>query len=82
MINIFDDLLYKNVERYVDDLVIKLRNKGDHLKDLRMVFECLRRFQLRMTPLKFAFVVTSGRYLCFIGSYQVIEIDQDKVNAT
>ena len=82
MQNIFDDLLHKNVECYVDDLVVKSRKRGNNLKDLRMVFECLRRFQLRMTPLKFAFVVTSGRYLCFIGSYQVIEIDQDKVNAT
>ncbi|XP_070011076.1 uncharacterized protein [Nicotiana sylvestris] len=48
MQNIFDDLLYKNVECYVDDLVVKSREKGDHLKDLRMVFELLRRYQLRM----------------------------------
>ncbi|XP_070044748.1 uncharacterized protein [Nicotiana tomentosiformis] len=36
MRNIFDDLLHKNVECYVDDLVVKSREKGDHLKDLRM----------------------------------------------
>ena len=39
MQNIFDDLLHKNVECYVDDLVVKSRKRGDHLKDLRMVFE-------------------------------------------
>ena len=48
MKNIFDDLLHKNVECYVDDLVVKSRKRGDHLKDLRMVFELLRRYQLRM----------------------------------
>lgn len=48
MQNIFDDLLHKNVECYVDDLVVKSRKRGDHLKDLRMVFELLRRYQLRM----------------------------------
>ncbi|XP_070057701.1 uncharacterized protein [Nicotiana tomentosiformis] len=40
MQNIFDDLLHKNVECYVDDLVVKSRKRGDHLKDLRMVFDC------------------------------------------
>nr|XP_016504993.1 PREDICTED: uncharacterized protein LOC107822917 [Nicotiana tabacum] len=37
--NIFDDILHKNVECYVDDLVVKSRKRGDHLQDLRMVFE-------------------------------------------
>ncbi|XP_070007654.1 uncharacterized protein [Nicotiana sylvestris] len=41
MQNIFDDLLQKNVECYADDLVVKSREKGDHLKDLRMVFELI-----------------------------------------
>ncbi|XP_049374052.1 uncharacterized protein LOC125839127 [Solanum verrucosum] len=41
MQNIFDDLLHKNVKCYVDDLVVKSRRRGDHLKDLRMVFELL-----------------------------------------
>ena len=52
MQNIFDDLLHKNVECYVDDLVVKSRKKSDHLKDIRMVFELLRRYQLRMNPFK------------------------------
>ncbi|XP_070049336.1 uncharacterized protein [Nicotiana tomentosiformis] len=66
MQNIFDDLLHKNVECYVDDLVVKSRKKSNHLKDLRMVFELLRRYQLRMNPLKCAFGVTSGKFLGFI----------------
>ena len=52
MQNIFDDILHKNVECYVDDLVVKSRKKNDHLKDLRMEFELLQRYQLRMNPLK------------------------------
>ena len=66
MKNIFDGLLHKNVECYVDNLVVKSRNRDDHLKDLRMVFELLRRYQLRMNPLKCAFGVTSGKFLGFI----------------
>ncbi|XP_070022387.1 uncharacterized protein [Nicotiana sylvestris] len=74
-------LLHKNVKCYVDDLVVKSREKGDHLKDLRMVFELLRRYQLRMNPLKCVFGVTSRKFLGFIVRHRGIEIDQAKVDA-
>ncbi|KAI5323336.1 hypothetical protein L3X38_032408 [Prunus dulcis] len=47
MQKIFGDMLHKNVECYVDDLVIKSKRREDHLKDLRTVLS--------------AFGVTSGR---------------------
>ncbi|XP_019236134.1 PREDICTED: uncharacterized protein LOC109216441 [Nicotiana attenuata] len=81
MQNIFDGMLHKNVECYVDDLVVKSRKKDGHLQDLRMVFERLRRYQLRMNPLKCAFGVTSGKFLGFIIRHRGIEIDQAKVDA-
>ncbi|KAG9442376.1 hypothetical protein H6P81_018230 [Aristolochia fimbriata] len=62
MQNIFDDFLHKHVECYVDDLVVKTKELSDHLLDLRAVFERLRRFQLKMNPLKYAFGVTSGEF--------------------
>ncbi|XP_019246569.1 PREDICTED: uncharacterized protein LOC109226231 [Nicotiana attenuata] len=74
-------MLHKNVECYVDDLVVKPRKKDDHLQDLRMVFERLWRYQLRMNPLKRAFGVTLGKFLGFIVRHRGIEIDQAKVDA-
>ena len=41
MQNIFDNILHKNVECDVDDLVVKSRKKCDHLLDLRMVSNLL-----------------------------------------
>ena len=35
MQKIFDDILHKNVECYVDDLVVKLKKRMEHLQDLR-----------------------------------------------
>ncbi|XP_049372499.1 uncharacterized protein LOC125837412 [Solanum verrucosum] len=81
MQNIFDNILDKNVECYVDDLVVKSRKKCDHLQDLRMVFDLLRRYQLRMNHLKCAFGVTSGKFLGFIVQHRGIEIDQVKLDA-
>ncbi|XP_075101682.1 uncharacterized protein LOC142177114 [Nicotiana tabacum] len=57
----------------------KSRKKDDHLQDLRMVFERLWRYQLRMNPLKRAFGVTSRKFLGFIVRHRGIEIDQAKV---
>src|ERR1051325_7397043 len=81
MQRIFDDMLHKHVECYVDDLVVKSKSRVDHLKDLRLVFERLRKYQLRMNPLKCAFGVTSGKFLGFIVRHHGIEIDQSKIDA-
>ena len=81
MQKIFDDMLHKNVECYVDDLVVKSRKREDHLQDLRMVFDKLRRYQLKMNPLKYAFGVTSGKFLGFIVRHRGIEVDPSKIAA-
>ena len=36
--SIFDDMLYRNVECYVDDLVLKSKKREDHIQDLRKIF--------------------------------------------
>ncbi|KAM1132646.1 hypothetical protein ACFX19_047714 [Malus domestica] len=81
MQKIFNDMLHKNVECYVDDVVVKTKKRLDHLKDLRVVFERLRKYNLKMNPLKCAFGVTSGKFLGFIVKHRGIEVDQSKIKA-
>ncbi|KAL0412999.1 UNVERIFIED_CONTAM: Transposon Tf2-12 polyprotein [Sesamum radiatum] len=81
MQRIFDDMVHKNVECYVDDLVVKSKKREDHLYDLRKVFERLKRYQLKMNPSKCAFGVTSGKFLGFIVRQRGIEIEQAKIDA-
>ncbi|KAL0445388.1 UNVERIFIED_CONTAM: hypothetical protein Slati_2261500 [Sesamum latifolium] len=81
MQRIFDDMLHKNVECYVDDLVVKSKKREDHLYELRKVFERLRRYQLKMYPSKCAFGVTSGIFLGFIVRQRGVEIEQAKIDA-
>ncbi|KAA0043405.1 hypothetical protein E6C27_scaffold1639G00040 [Cucumis melo var. makuwa] len=66
MEKVFDDILHKYVECYVDDLVIKSKRRQDHLKDLKVMFDRIQKSQLRMNPLKCAFGVTSGKFLSII----------------
>lgn len=68
MTHIFDDLLHKQVECYVDDLVVKTKRREDHVADLRIVFKRLRKYNLKMNPLKCAFGVSSVPW--FRGSSQ------------
>ncbi|KAK4384632.1 hypothetical protein Sango_3041100 [Sesamum angolense] len=77
----FDDMLHKNVECYVDDLVVKSKKRENHFHDLRKVFERLRRYQLKMNPSKCAFGVTSEKFLGFIVRQRGIEIEQAKIDA-
>ncbi|KAL0298430.1 UNVERIFIED_CONTAM: hypothetical protein Sradi_6502800 [Sesamum radiatum] len=81
MQKIFDGMLHKNIECYVDDLVVKSKKREDHFYDLRKVFEHLRRYQLKMDPSKCAFGVTSGKFLGFIVRQRGIEIEQANVDA-
>ena len=81
MQKIFDNVLHKYVECYVDDLVVKTKRRENHLVDLRSVFNHLRKYQLKMNPRKCAFGVTSGKFLGFIVRHRGIEIDQSKIEA-
>ncbi|KAL0406143.1 UNVERIFIED_CONTAM: hypothetical protein Slati_3928200 [Sesamum latifolium] len=81
MQRIFDDMIHKNVECYIDDLVVKLKKREDHLHDLRNVFEHLRRYQLKMNPSKCVFGVIFGKFLGFIIRQRGIEIEQTKIDA-
>ena len=76
MQTIFEDILHKTVECYVDDLMVKSKKKLDHLQDLYQIFKQLRKCQLKMNPLKCAFGITSGKFLGFVVRHRGIEIDQ------
>ena len=79
--NHFCDFLYNLVECYVDDLVVKVKDRENHPHDLRKVFEKLRVHQLEVNPLKCAFGVTSRKFLSFVIRKEGIEIDPNKVKA-
>ncbi|KAM2174803.1 hypothetical protein ACFX1Q_034287 [Malus domestica] len=75
MQKIFNNMLHKNVECYVDDVVVKTKKISNHLKDLQVMFERLRKYNLKMNPLKCAFGVTSGKFIGFIVKHRGIEVD-------
>jgi hypothetical protein len=49
---IFHDLLGIIMEAYIDGVVIKLAGFDSHIVDLRLTFERMRKYGLKMNPLK------------------------------
>lgn len=54
------------MEAYIDDMIIKSKNKEDHVKDLKETFDMLRHFGMKLNPKKCVFGVTSGKFLGFL----------------
>ena len=77
----FHDLLGVILEVYIDDVVVKSDGELSHLVVLRLVFERMRKYGLKMNPLKCAFGVSAGRFLGFVIHQNGIEIYPDKIAA-
>jgi hypothetical protein len=76
---IFHDLLGIIVEVYIDDIVAKSSSLNSHLADLRLAFEKMCRYGLKINPLKCAFGVSAGKFLGFIVHEKGVEIDPKKI---
>ena len=77
----FKKQIGRNVEVYVDDMLVKSRKEKDHLDDLRETFNTLRQYHMKLNPSKCAFGVSSGKFLGFIVSQRGIEANPKKVRA-
>jgi hypothetical protein len=78
---IFHDLLRVLMEVYIDNIVVKLVGFKEHMTDLKLSLERMKKYGLQMNPLKCAFGVTSGRYLGFIVHEHGIQIDPKKIES-
>jgi hypothetical protein len=72
--------LNKNVEAYVDDVVIKTRNSDTLIADLEETFASLREYRWKLNRNKCVFVVPSGKLLGFIISHRGIEDNLEKIS--
>ena len=52
----------RNMEVYIDDMLMKRKKLEQHLDDLRETFDILRKYQMRLNPAKCVFGVSSGKF--------------------
>ena len=70
---IFQSLLGNTMEAYIDDMLIKSKERFDHAKHLQESFELLRRYDMKLNPLKCAFRVSLDKFLGFMVTQRGIE---------
>ena len=63
MVTLFHDMMHKENEVYVDDMISKSRTARDHLVDLRKLFKRLIKYKLRLNPNKCVLKASSGKLL-------------------
>ena len=63
---IFRLLLGNTMETYIDDMLLKSKERFDHTEHLQEAFEILRRYDMKLNPLKCAFRVGLGKFLGFM----------------
>ncbi|KAK8957359.1 hypothetical protein KSP39_PZI001154 [Platanthera zijinensis] len=81
MDRIFRDQRGRNLEVYVDDLMVKSKCVDSHLRDLEETFATLRRFKMRLNPLKCVFGASRGKFLGHLLTLAGVEPSPDKVKA-
>ena len=68
MNKMFAHYIGRNVQVYVDDMLVKSQTEDDHLEDLRETFDTLRFYNMKLNQGKCAFGVTIGKFLGFMVS--------------
>ena len=77
----FSQQIGRNMEVYVDDMLVKSKEELAHLDDLKGTFANLKTHQMRLNPSKCVFGVASGKFLGFMVSQRGIEANPEKVRA-
>ena len=81
MTRMFEPQLGKNIEIYIDDMVVKSKAESEHVNDLGNIFDILRKHKLRLNASKCSFGVRSGKFLGYMVTHRKIEVNSDQIKA-
>ena len=79
MTRMFEPRLGKNIEIYIDDMVVKSKIVSKHVGNLENIFEILRKLKLCLNASKCSFGVGSGKFLDYMVTNHEIEVNPDQI---
>ncbi|GKB47372.1 reverse transcriptase domain-containing protein [Tanacetum coccineum] len=62
----FQSQVRRNLEVYVDDMVVKSKSEREMLADIAETFDNLRRINMKLNPKKCSFGVEEGKFLGYM----------------
>jgi hypothetical protein len=81
MQNCLGSQIGRNIQVYIDDVVITTRKEESLICDLQETFDNLNRYKLKLNPTKYSFGVSAGQLLGFLVSARGIEANPEKIQA-
>ena len=81
MTKMFEPQLGRNIEVYIDDMVVKSKMVSEHMGDLASIFGILKKHKLRLNASKCSFGVGSGKFLGYMVTHRGIEVNPDQIKA-
>ena len=73
------DMMHNKVEVYVNDMIVKSKDRKSHTINLRKFFERIKEYRLRLNPQKCTFEVTIGKLLGFLVSDRGTEVNPSMI---
>ncbi|GJZ16912.1 reverse transcriptase domain-containing protein [Tanacetum coccineum] len=77
----FHKQIGRNLEVYVDDLVIKIRTKDEIVREIEETFKTLWEINMKLNPKKCTFRVEEGMFLGYKVNTKGLKVCPDKVDA-
>lgn len=81
MDKVFQSQIGRNIEVYVNDMVVKTKRDKSHIDDLRETYQTLTKYGLKLNPTKCFFGVHFGKFLAFMMTERGIEANPKKISA-
>lgn len=75
---LFPHQIGRNVEVYVNDMIVKTTYGHSHADELEEILQSVRRHDMRPNPAKCSFGVHAGKFLDFMLTRRGIEANPDK----
>ena len=79
MTRMFESQLGKNIEIYIDDMMVKSKMISEHLGDLQAIFQILRKHKLHLNASKCSFGMGSGKFLGYMVTHRGIEANPNQI---
>ena len=67
------------MEVYIDDILVKSLKAEQYIKNLNKTFGVLRKYKIKLNPIKCAFGVCLGKFVGFMVNHQGIEANPAKI---
>ncbi|GKA70690.1 reverse transcriptase domain-containing protein [Tanacetum coccineum] len=78
---IFEGQIGRNLEAYVDDVVIKSKIEPEMIKDIEETLLTFKKVNMKLNPKKFSFGMEEGKFLGYIVTSEGIRANPEKAKA-